>query len=58
MTIPHDFKIMNPIRDNRILESNMEAGVQSGHVVIRAKSHKPKETLWHNDLGSRINNRI
>ena len=32
----------------------MEANVQSGHVVTRAKSDKPKETLWHKGLGSRI----
>ena len=32
----------------------MEANVQSGLVVTRAKSDKPKETLWHKGLGSRI----
>ena len=30
----------------------MVANVQSGHVVTRAESDKPKATLWHKDSGS------
>ena len=37
-----------------MLEKNMDANVQSGHMVTCAKSNKPKETLWYKGLGSRI----
>ena len=31
---------------------NMEADVQSGHLVTGAESYKPKATLWHKGSGS------
>ena len=31
---------------------NKEADVESGHVVIRARSNKPIKPLWHKGLGT------